>query len=207
MPRRTRSGPWADRPRRDRRLTWRGLAVSLAVAALFLAFAAGSSLLAPVHVLTLEREAGPRVRADLTQRLLLVIPIRRRTVLDVREVASKTHSQPAYAAPSRRPPDVGPVTVHPEEEGALVLSGTQGSIDVSTSPAMLDDSRRRVADFLAGSESHLRLWLVSNWKAGVLLTVLVALPGVLIVLAVLWDIGQAALRFARDRQSGTVPVR
>lgn len=174
---------------------------------LFLAFAAFSSFLAPVHVLTLEREAGPRVRADLTQQLLLAIPIRRRSLVDVRAVTTRTISQPAYQEPSRRPGDVGPVIVRPEDEGRLVLSGPEGSMDISTSPAMLDDSRRRVADFLGGSESHLRLRLVSNWKVGVLVTLLVALPGVLIVLTVLWDIGVSTLRFARRRQPGTAHVR
>jgi hypothetical protein len=172
---------------------------------LFLLFAAVCSFLAPVHVLTLEREAGPRVRADVTQRLVFVIPIRRRVVFDLRAVDSTTRSQAAYDAPSRRPSDVGPMSVRPETEGRLVLSGKQGSIEISTSPAMLDDSRRRVVDFLHGSAPHLRLWLVSNWKAGVLVTGLVALPGVLILLMVLWDIGRAALRFAH--RSGTVPIR
>jgi hypothetical protein len=195
------------RPRRGRRLTGRGLAASLAVAALLLAVAASISLLAPVHVLTLERAAGQGVRADVAQRLLLVIPIRRRTLLDVRAVDTRTDGQPAYPAPSRRPTDVGPAIVRPEEEGRLVLSGANGSIGISTSPATLDDSRRRVAEFLGGSASGLRLRLVSNWKVGVLVTGLVALPGVLIVLAVLWDMGLAALRFALGRQPGTVHVR
>jgi hypothetical protein len=56
------------------------------------------------------------------------------------------------------------------------------------SPAQLADAERSVREFLQGAESSLKLRLVSNWKFGVLAVALVALPGVLLVLAACWDI-------------------
>jgi hypothetical protein len=75
-----------------------GLAVSIGVAALFLAFASVISFLAPVHVLDVQREDGQGIRADIAQRLLLFIPIHKRAVVGVRGVRTRTSAP----EPSRR---------------------------------------------------------------------------------------------------------
>jgi hypothetical protein len=75
------------------------------------------------------------------------------------------------------------------------VSGARGSIEIATSPVNLDETQRRLAEFLGGSDRHVRLYVVSNWKVGVLVPSLIAIPGVLILLAVAWDIGMTARRF------------
>jgi hypothetical protein len=180
-------------PGRPRRLTWRGLAVSMAVAALFLAFASFISFMAPVTVLILQREGGRAVRADVTHQLWLFIPVRTRTLRDVDSVTTRTHREPGYTPPTRTD-GPGPGVLQPEEEGFIVLSGERGSVEIGASPRDIDEIRRRVSEFLAGSDVRLRLWIASNWKVAVLVEAVIALPGVLILLAVAWDIGKVARR-------------
>ena len=62
---------------------------------------------------------------------------------------------------------------------------------ISTSPAQLEDVERSVREFHAGTDASLRLRLVSNWKFGVLAMGLVALPGVLLMLATGWHVATA----------------
>jgi len=160
----------------------RGLAVSIGVAAFFLGFAAIISWLAPVHVLDLRREEEG-IRADIAQRLLLVVPIQTRTLAGVTGVSTRRYAPPVYVNP-----DEPAAVVRPEEQGFLVLQAARGSAEISTSPAELEDAERSVREFLSGSDARLRRRLVSNWKFGVLVATLVAVPGVLILLAVSWDV-------------------
>ena len=69
--------------------------VTLGVAVAFLGFACVISLLAPIHVLNLHREDRNDVRADLTQRVLLVMPIRSTTLPAVRNVRIRTYNSPS----------------------------------------------------------------------------------------------------------------
>jgi hypothetical protein len=48
-----------------------------------------------------------------------------------------------------------------------------------------------VKQFLSGSDPRLHRRFVSSWKFGVLAAMLVATPGVLILLAASWDVIQA----------------
>jgi hypothetical protein len=64
--------------------------VTIGIAALFLGLASFISLLAPVHVISLWREGKGDVHAKVTQHLLLVIPIRTRTLQGVNGVTSTT---------------------------------------------------------------------------------------------------------------------
>jgi hypothetical protein len=77
----------------------RGFAVSIGVAAFFLGFAAFISWLAPVHVLELRREEEGRIRADIGQRLLVVIPLQTRTLDGVTGVSTRRYAPPAYVNP------------------------------------------------------------------------------------------------------------
>jgi hypothetical protein len=160
----------------------RGVGGTFAIAALFLGFASFISLLAPTHVVTLQREGDAQVHATVTRQLLLSVPIRTTTIL-VTGVSSTTH------APEPGPLEEGKVTpVRPEVEGVLVLRGESSSLDVSVSPAQLADVERTIRQFLEGADSHLRLWLVSNWKFAVVATSVVALPGILLLLGTAWHL-------------------
>ena len=157
--------------------------VSLGVAVAFLGFACLISLLAPVHVLKLHRDDGKGVRADLTQRVLLVIPIRRTTLAPVRNVRLRTYAPAPYSNPNDPT-----LVVRPEEQGFLVLEGERGSIEISSATADVDEAERNVTQFLSGSDPQRQLWLVSNWKFGVLAPGLVAAPGIIILLGCAWDL-------------------
>ena len=186
---RRRAARWDRRPSAGpRRLTWRGASVSIAVAALFLAFAAVISLVAPVHVLALHRDGTRSVRADVRQNLWLVIPFRTQTLQVVTGVSTRTYQ--AEASPPRRPAD----PVQPENQGFLILTGIHGSLEISSSPQNLYDIERRVNQFLAGSEPHIRLWAVSNWKVAVIVQAVVLLPAALMLISLVWDIGAATRR-------------
>ena len=166
--------------------------MSLALASLFLAFAAFISYIAPVHVLILQREGARGVRAGATRQLWLFIPLRTRTLDEVDSVTTSTHQEPTYLAPGS-----DGRFVRPEEEGSIILRGERGSLEISTSPRDVSETQQRVSGFLSGSDARLRVWLVSNWKVAVILEAVILVPAVLILLAVGWDIGKAALRYGR----------
>ena len=166
--------------------------MSLALASLFLAFATFISYIAPVHVLILQREGARAVRAEATRQLWLCIPLRTRTLDEVDSVTTSTHREPTYLAPGS-----DGRFVRPEEEGSIILRGERGSLEISTSPRDVSETQQRVRGFLSGSDARLRVWLVSNWKVAVILEAVILVPAVLILLAVGWDIGKAALRHGR----------
>ena len=167
------------------------MAVSVSVAVGFLAFGAFISYVAPVRVLVLQREDGGVVRAEVTQRLWLVVPHRMRVLRGIASVAARRVQQPAYVEPAR-PDGEEARWITPEEEGILVLSGANGALELSVSPANLDRTERRISGFLTGSDPRLRLWLVSNWKVAVIAQAVVMVPALLILLGVVWDLAKAA---------------
>jgi hypothetical protein len=177
--RRQRVDKWrpGDPPRRTNNL------VVIGIAALFFGVASMISILAPVHVLTLERNTQALVNATATRRLLLVIPIGTRTLQGVTSVSHDTYyPEPGPRDQQRTTPP------QPEAVGTLTLVRQGETLAILTSPAQLADAERSVREFLEGSDTSLRLHLVSNWKFAVIATVLVALPGVLLVVATLWDV-------------------
>ena len=167
------------------------MVVSLIVAAGLLAFGMFISYVAPVRVLVLQRDDGGAVRAEATQQLWLVVPHRTSVLPSVERVASRKVQQPAYREPAR--PDAEDARwITPEQEGILVLSGRNGALEFSVSPADLDRTERRISGFQSGSDSRLRLWLVSNWKIAVMAQSVVMLPALLILLSIAWDLAIAA---------------
>jgi len=169
--------------RHERRTSLRGLTVSLIVAVFFLGFASVISLLAPIYLLNLRREDGNGVSAEVTQRLLLLIPIRKKTLASVTSARTRSYAPSSYIEPGEPT-----VVVRPEQQGFLALEGERGSTEIPCSPVDVADAERSVEDFLAGSDSRRRLWFVSNWKFAVLTTGLVAAPGIIIILLTAWDI-------------------
>jgi hypothetical protein len=139
--------------------------------------------MAPVYVLTLRRQGTQEVNADSRQLMLFVIAVRSRTLAGVTRVSSRT-----YAAPTGPQPDTNPADlVRPELQGFLVLESDRHSIDIPTSPSDIEAIERSVRDFLAGQELVLRVCIVSNWKVGVVAALLVALPGLFILVGVVRD--------------------
>jgi hypothetical protein len=170
--------------RSARRVTPARLAVSLGVAAVFLGLGAGVSVLAPVHLLTLRRQEPQEVSADVNQLVLLVIPIRRKTIARVTGVSARTYAAPPGPQPTANPADV----VRPELQGFLILESDGSIVDIPASPSDVEVVERSARGFLAGHEPVLRLRIVSNWKVGVVAVILVVLPGLLILVGVAYDV-------------------
>jgi hypothetical protein len=123
---------------------------------------------------------------------LLIVPIDTRTLRGVTSVSRTTR----YPKPGAREQQKAS-PVRPEAEGVLFVEREGESLAISTSPAQLEDVERRVRDFLEGGGASLQLRLVSNWKFGVLAMALVALPGVLLLLATSWHIVTTGLKSRR----------
>ena len=170
--------------RSTRTVTLHGLVISLAVAAAFLGLGAIVSLLAPVHVLTLRRQGSQDVSADVSQRVLFVIPVRGKTVAGITSVSTRTYAAQPGPQRATNPAD----EVRPELQAFLVLEVDGPSVDIPASPADVETIARSVRDFLAGLEPVLRVRIVSNWKVGTVLVALVSLPGLLILVGVAHDI-------------------
>ncbi len=191
---------WNRAASAPRRLTWRGVVVSVSVAAGFLAFGVFISYIAPVSVVELHRGDGGAVHAEVTQHLWLVVPLRVRLLRDVDSVATRTIQQPTYEEPARL--DGSPArSITPEQEGILILRGRNGALELSVSPADLYDTQSRINGFLTGSDPRLRLWLVSNWKAAVIVQSVVMLPALLILVALAWDLANAAVTRVKPKPS------
>jgi hypothetical protein len=168
--------------RSTRTVTLRSLAISLGVAAVFLGMGTLISVLAPVHLLTLRRHGPQEVSAEVSQRVLLVIPVRGRTVTGVTGVSTRTY------APDPGPPEANPAdVVRPELQAFLGLEVDGPRVDIPASPADVEAIERSVRNFLAGREPVLRVRIASNWKVGVVAVALVSLPGLLILVGVARD--------------------
>src|SRR5262249_3034910 len=131
----------------------------------------------------LRREGRQEVTADIRQVVLLMIPMRRKTVAGVTGVSIRTSVAPPGPQPGTNPADA----VRPELEGFLVLESDGRHVDIPASPSDGQPLDRTVKDFLAGREPVLHLRIVSNWKLGVVAVVLVVLPGLLILIGAARD--------------------
>jgi hypothetical protein len=158
-----------------------------------------SAFIAPSHVVQLERVGTTTVHATATEQLLLCIPIRARELHDVQSVTTTTDRAPAYVAPKHSDGSGGGHTVVPEQEGTLILSSAQESLAISISPHDLYDVERDVRELLAGSDTRLQFRVVANWKVGVIVVIVVGLPGVLLLLGLLWDVVNALRASATAR--------
>jgi len=167
-------------------MTPRRLAASVGVAALFLGLAALISALAPVSTLTLRRQGSQEASAAVDRLVLFVIAVRGKTLAGITGVSSRTYAPAAGPEPGTNPADV----TRPELQGFLVLESDASTIDIPVSPSDIEAVERSVRDFLADDEPLLRLHLVSNWKVGVVAVILVALPGLLIVVGVARDVAR-----------------
>jgi hypothetical protein len=179
-----------------RRLSWRGFVATVSIAMGFLAFGAFISYVAPVQVLVLQRDDQRAVRAEVTQRMWLIVPHRTRLLRNINGVSTRTLQQPTYREPAR-PDGLDARTITPEQEGVLILRGGNGTLELSVSPIDLDRTESRVSRFLTSSDRGLRLWLVSNWKVAVVAQAIVILPALLILLGLAWDVAALAMSAIR----------
>ena len=128
----------------------------------------------PSFTIELTRVNQERVDAAVSKNLLFIVPISRYTVTNLIDTESETidggvirRSGSSTSAGS----STGKVVGKAEDDGRLLLKGREGEpIEVWISPVNLDDVEDEIRYFIAESkEPSLRLWVVSNWKFGVLL--------------------------------------
>jgi hypothetical protein len=123
--------------------------------------------IAPVCVTTFTR-SGESIRAEVSKRLLFVIPYRHLVVADVISVNDLFHAGTTTQTSARRPSSASSSgAVSSEDEAFLVIQGDAGSAKVEVSPANIRSVLEKTRTFLDDpNQPRLRLITVANWKFG-----------------------------------------
>ena len=134
----------------------------------------------PSFTIELTRVNQERVDATVSKNLIFIFPVSKYTVTNLVKIESETID----GGLSREG------TGEAEDEGLLLLKGVQDeSIEVYISPRNLDAVEEEVQYFITESkEPFLRLWVVSNWKFGVVLPGGILLFGLAAFLSSVWAI-------------------
>lgn len=151
-----------------------GCMVLFFIPALFITFTV------PSFTIELTRVNQERVDATVLKNLIFIFPVSKYTVTNLVKIESETID----GGLSREG------TGEAEDEGLLLLKGVQDeSIEVYISPRNLDAVEEEVQYFITESkEPFLRLWVVSNWKFGVVLPGGILLFGLAAFLSSVWAI-------------------
>ncbi len=190
MPQRRKDYP----ENRKLRESWKdGLALTIVtILVAFVLLPAGVTTVAPVSTIRLHRE-GEAVRATVRQHVFLFLPWRSRTLEPVTKVS---HDFTAGSLPSTGTPS--PSDVRSEDSATLVLTGPTGAIVVPVSPANIEAVERQARGFVEEpGPADLNLWVVANWKVGVLAGGFLTLLSLLFVLAVADNLVRKAIRRVR----------
>ena len=148
---------------------------------------------APSFTVELTRVNPERVDATVSKNLLFIVPISRYTTTNLVDTESETidggvirRSGSTTSAGS----STGKIVGQAEDHGRLLLKGREGDpIEVYISPVNLYDVEDEIQYFITESkEPSLRLWVVSNWKFGVILPGGILLFWVVVFLMALWSI-------------------
>jgi hypothetical protein len=169
---------------------WKSSVVMLGIAAFFIGFAAGITLLAPIYSITLQRlEDG--VHARVEQRVLWWFPVRVQTAAQVSEVKVLTvQPDPGEPLPGRPSSE----TRHADTIGYLILTHPRGELKVMLMPADLPSAQSQVEDFLRAPKSspdqpsELRIRAVANTIGSWIAPGILAGFGALVLLLYLWTV-------------------
>jgi hypothetical protein len=124
----------------------------------------------PSFTIELTRVNQERVDATVSKNLLFIVPISKYTATNLVDTGSEIIDGGVIRGGSAGS-STGKITGEAEDEGLLLLKGREGEpIEVWISPVNLDDVEDEIHYFITESqEPSLRLWVVSNWKFGVIL--------------------------------------
>jgi hypothetical protein len=151
------------------------------------------TFVAPSFTIELARVNQERVDATVSKNLWFIVPISRHTATNVIDTESETIDSGLI----RRSGSIastglstGKITGEAEDNGHLLLKGREGeAIEVWISPVSLDDVEDEIHYFITESkEPSLRLWVVSNWKFGVLLPGGILLLWAIVFFMTVWSI-------------------
>ncbi len=151
------------------------------------------TFIVPSFTVELTRVNQERVDATVSKNLLFIVPISRYTATNLIDTESETidggvirRSGSSASAGS----STGKITGEAEDTGLLLLKGLEGEpIEIYISPVSLDDVEDEIHYFITESkEPSLRLWVVSNWKFGVILPGGILLFWVVVFCMAVWSI-------------------
>lgn len=145
------------------------------------------TFVAPSFTIELTRLNQERVDAAVSKNLLFVVPVSRYTATNLVDTESEVIDGGVIR---RGGSSTGKITGEAEDEGVLLLKGQEDEpIEVSISPVNLDDVEDEIRYFITESkEPSLRLWVVSNWKFGVILPGGILLFWVIVFCMAVWSI-------------------
>ena len=123
---------------------------------------------AAIELIRINRE---RVDAAVVKKVLFIIPISNSKAASLLSSESQIMDGGLIRQGGSSASSTGKITGEAEDEGILMLHGQKGeSIEVNISPENPDDVKNEINYFITEStELSLRLWVVSNWKFGVIL--------------------------------------
>ena len=129
------------------------------------AFPAFMTAVVPLSVVKFTRN-GESIRAEVSKRLLFIVPYRRITVADVIAINDQFRAGTSTSSSRRSGSSSGAVSS--EDEAFLVIQGDANSATVEVSPVNIGDVLEKARAFLDDpAQANLRLVTVANWKFGV----------------------------------------
>ena len=131
-----------------------------------------------------------RVDATVSKNLLFIVPISKYTATNLVDTESEVIDGGVIRRSGSTGSSTGKITGEAEDNGLLLLKEREGeSIEVYISPVNLDDVEDDIHYFITeGKEPSLRLWVVSNWKFGVILPGGILLFWVVVFCMTVWSI-------------------
>lgn len=165
-------------------------------------FPALVTAIAPVSYVRFEKQ-GDNVSVTSKQCLLFCVPYLVQKATGVHTVGNKVIAARKLNADERRRRRDDGRNVTVEGEGTLILTGEDGEVKVTVSPASIKTATERAEAFVkAPTEEGLSMFLVANWKFSILFGGFVSLLTPLWVVGfVLW-IGQQLIRLTGYRSPG-----
>jgi len=147
----------------------------------------------PSYTIELTRVNPKRVDAAVSRNLLFIVPISRYTATNLMDTESEVMDGGVIrrsGSTTSTGSSTGKIVGEAEDNGLLLLKGREGeSIEVEISPVNLFDVEDEIHYFIIESkEPSLRLWVVSNWKFGVILPAGILLFWVVVFVMTVWSI-------------------
>lgn len=140
----------------------------------------------PSFTIELTRVNQERVDATVIKKLIFIIPVSKYTATNLVDTESETIDGGVIREGHR---STGRIVGEAEDDGLLLLKGAENEqIEVWISPKNLDDVKYEVQYFITEREPSSWLWVVSNWKFGVILPGGILLLCVVIFFMAAWSI-------------------
>lgn len=147
------------------------------------------TFMAASFTIELTRVNSERVDATAAKNILFLVPISGSTINNL--IDPESHFiDGGVIRQGKTATSVGRITDQVEDEGLLLLKGAEGEqVEIYVSPKNLDAVEDEIQYFIKESkEPFLRMWVVSNWKFGVILPGAVLLFCLVVFFISAWSI-------------------